>query len=127
MSEHNGNGAKMHEAAHRAKEKVGEAAHKAADAAKQAAGAASVKGSELLEESGLAQQVRQHPYGMVGAAFGLGYVAGGGLFSPTTARVVDLALKLAALPPVRAKLLDLAEAAVDTALEHSESLASKKA
>ncbi len=126
MSEGNGNAAKMQAAAHKAAEKVGEAAHKAADAAKQAADAASTKGSELLEQSGVAGQVRKHPYAMVGAAFGLGYVAGGGLFSPTTARVLELAVKLAALPPVRDRLLDVAEAAVDAALAQTGSLASKK-
>jgi hypothetical protein len=125
MSETNGNGAKLPEAAHRATEKLGEAAQKTADAAKQAAGAAKAKGSELMEESGLAARVREHPYGMVGAAFGLGYVAGGGLFSPTTARVIEFAVKLAALPPVREKLLEVAEAAVDAALANTESLAKK--
>jgi len=121
MSDGNG-----HSAAQRAKEQLGEAAHKARDATQQAVDAAATKGGELLEASGLAGQTRKHPYAMVGAAFGLGYVAGGGLFSPTTARVLEIGVKLLSLPPVRNKLLDLAEAAVDAALEKTDSLAAKK-
>jgi ElaB/YqjD/DUF883 family membrane-anchored ribosome-binding protein len=113
-------------AAARAKEKIGEAAHKARDATQQAVDAAATKGSELLEVSGIANQTRKHPYAMVGAAFGLGYVAGGGLFSPTTMRVLELGVKLLALPPVRDKLLDIAEAAVDAALAQTDSFAAKK-
>lgn len=110
----------------RAVEKVGEAASKVRDATQQAADAAVTKGSELLESSGIAGQTRKHPYPMVGAAFALGYVAGGGLFSPTTRRVLELGVKLLALPPVRDKLLDMAEAAVDAALAQTDSLAAKK-
>lgn len=110
----------------RAVEKVGEAASKVRDATQQAADAAVTKGSELLESSGIAGQTRKHPYPMVGAAFALGYVAGGGLFSPTTRRVLELSVKLLALPPVRDKLLDMAEAAVDAALAQTDSLAAKK-
>ena len=58
-------------------------------------------------------RVERHPYGMVAAALGIGYVLGGGLFTPTTARIVRLAMKLAALPLVKDELIGMAEAAVD--------------
>lgn len=59
-------------------------------------------------------RVQRHPYGTLLAAFGVGYVLGGGLFTPTTARVVRLGLKLAALPLVKDELIGMAESAVDS-------------
>lgn len=58
-------------------------------------------------------RVQRHPYGMMFAALGAGYVLGGGLFTPTTGRLVRLAMKLAALPLVKDELIGMAEAAVD--------------
>lgn len=58
-------------------------------------------------------RVERNPYGMLLGAFGIGYVLGGGLFTPFTAKVVRLGLKLAALPLVKDELLGMAEAAVD--------------
>lgn len=66
--------------------------------------------SEVL---GVNERVEKNPYGMVAAAFGIGYVLGGGLFTPTTARVVGLGVKLASVPVIREALLGMAEAAVD--------------
>lgn len=66
--------------------------------------------SEVL---GVNERVEKNPYGMVAAAFGIGYVLGGGLFTPTTARVVGLGAKLASVPFIREALLGMAEAAVD--------------
>jgi len=40
--------------------------------------------------------------------------------------VLELGVKLLALPPVRDKLLDMAEAAVDAALAQTGSLSAKK-
>ena len=68
---------------------------------------------QLGDSLDLRGRVERHPYGMVLAAFGVGYVLGGGLFTPTTARVVRLGMKLAALPLVKDELLGMAEAAVD--------------
>lgn len=62
---------------------------------------------------GLTEKVEQSPYGMVAAALGVGYVLGGGLFTPTTMRLLRLGAKLAAIPAVRDRLLDVAEATVD--------------
>lgn len=38
--------------------------------------------------------VAHNPYGAIAAALGIGYVLGGGLFTPLTTRVVGLGLKL---------------------------------
>ncbi len=55
-------------------------------------------------------RAQRHPYLLVAAAASLGYVLGGGLFTRTTARLVGLAGRVAALPLVRSELLGLAEA-----------------
>ena len=68
---------------------------------------------QLEETLDLRGRVERHPYGMVLAAMGAGYVLGGGLFTPFTGRMVRLGLKLAALPLVKDELLGIAEAAVD--------------
>jgi hypothetical protein len=52
----------------------------------------------------------RHPYVMVAAALGVGYVLGGGLLTRTTARMLGLAGRLAALPMMRSELTALAEA-----------------
>ena len=57
-------------------------------------------------------RVQRHPYAMVAAALGVGYVLGGGLFSSLTFRLVGLGVRVAALPLVKDQLLGLAEAAV---------------
>jgi hypothetical protein len=70
----------------------------------------------VADAVGLTERVQQSPYGMVAAALGVGYVLGGGLFTPTTLRVLRLGMKLAAIPAVRDRLLDVAESAVDQVL-----------
>lgn len=72
--------------------------------------------SEVL---GVQARVEKHPYGMLAAAFGVGYVIGGGLFTPTTGRILGLGARLVGVPMVRNALLDLAEAAVDGLLQKS--------
>lgn len=57
-------------------------------------------------------RVQRHPYAMVAAALGVGYVLGGGLFSRLTFRMVGLGVRMAAIPLVKHQLLDMAEAAV---------------
>ena len=44
--------------------------------------------AEAVRDS-LAEKVLENPYGMLAAAFAVGYVAAGGLFTKTTARMVD--------------------------------------
>jgi hypothetical protein len=74
----------------------------------------------LSDAAGLTPRVEQNPYGMIAAALGAGYVVGGGLFTPTTMRLVRLGMKLASVPMVRDRLLDAAEAALDGVLESSK-------
>jgi hypothetical protein len=69
---------------------------------------------------GLTPRVQEHPYGMLGAALGVGYVLGGGLFTPTTMRILTLGAKLASVPVVRDQLLDVAEAVVDGLLDQTK-------
>ena len=66
----------------------------------------------------LAERVSANPYGMLAAAFAVGYVAGGGLFTKTTARMVQMGARLAMIPQLREPLLDMAEAAIDGMLEN---------
>jgi len=65
--------------------------------------------SQTLDVRG---RVQRHPYGTLLAAAGIGYVLGGGLFSPLTARILRLGIRLAALPLVKDELLGIAEAAI---------------
>ena len=60
----------------------------------------------------LKNRVQRNPYGMMAAAFGVGYLLGGGLFTPLTARLVRVGVRLAALPFVKDELLGMAEAAM---------------
>jgi len=49
-------------------------------------------------------RVQRHPVGMVLAAAGVGYVLGGGLFSPLTGRLVRIGIRLALIPLVKSQL-----------------------
>jgi hypothetical protein len=73
----------------------------------------------VADAVGLTPKVEQAPYAMVAAALGVGYVVGGGLFTPTTTRLLRLGMKLAAVPMVRDRLLDVAEAAIDQVLSNA--------
>jgi hypothetical protein len=69
----------------------------------------------LNETLDIRGRVERNPYGMVAAAVGIGYVLGGGLFTPLTLRIVRLGVRLAALPFVKDELFRMAEAAMDGA------------
>lgn len=70
---------------------------------------------ELQRTADLKGRVDRHPYGMVAAALGVGYVLGGGLFTSFTGRLLRLGLRVAALPMVKEELLSMAEAALTRA------------
>ncbi len=74
----------------------------------------------LSDAVGLTDNVEKAPYAMLSAALGVGYIVGGGLFTPTTGRLIRLGMKLAALPMVRDRLLDVAEAAIDGVLANGK-------
>ena len=68
--------------------------------------------TDLGETLDLKGRVERNPYGMVAAAIGVGYVLGGGLFTPLTARIIKLGVRLAMLPFVKDELLGMAETAL---------------
>jgi len=67
--------------------------------------------TDLGQTLDLRGRVERNPYGMMVAALGVGYVLGGGLFTPLTARILRLGVRLAALPLVKDELMGMAEAA----------------
>jgi hypothetical protein len=58
-------------------------------------------------------RVDRNPYGTVAAALGIGYVLGGGLFTPLTARIVRLGVRigvrLAVLPFLKQEMAELVD------------------
>jgi hypothetical protein len=74
---------------------------------------------DLGQAVDLRGRVQRHPYAMVAAAVGVGYVLGGGLFSQLTFRLLGIGMKVAAIPLVKHQLLDLAGAAVSGFVENS--------
>jgi hypothetical protein len=83
------------------------------DTAQQLFGEAKSVVSDFTESVDLKGRVDRHPYGMLLAAAGVGYVLGGGLFTPLTGRILRLGLRLAALPIVKEELVGFAEQALD--------------
>ncbi|HVZ86365.1 MAG TPA: hypothetical protein VHG72_05315 [Polyangia bacterium] len=59
-------------------------------------------------------RVARHPYGSIAAAVGIGYVLGGGIFTPLTSRIVTLGVRigvrLALLPMLREEISAIADA-----------------
>jgi len=66
---------------------------------------------ELRRALDLEGRARRHPYGLVAAAFGIGFVVGGGLFTPLGKRIARTALRLglraSALPFIERELVAL--------------------
>ena len=69
--------------------------------------------SDISNALDIQGRVQRNPYGTVAAAVGIGYVLGGGLFSPLTARIVGLGLRiglrLAVLPMLKQEMAELVE------------------
>ena len=69
--------------------------------------------SDLKRVADIDGRVRRNPYGTVAAAVGIGYVLGGGIFTPLTARIVGLGLRigirLALLPMMKDQISELAD------------------
>ncbi len=91
----------------------------AAGAVAQAAESASSAINGAADAAGLSERVAENPYGMVSAALAIGYVAGGGLFTATTARLVALGFKLATVPFVQDHVLGYFESALDGVLRQT--------
>ena len=79
---------------------------------------------DLKERLDIDGQVERNPYGMMAAAVGVGYILGGGFFSPLTARIVRLGfrmgLRLAAIPFLENELRGLTESIVNGSGEDKE-------
>ncbi len=105
--------------------KVAQHVDKAAEAAQTMRDEATAAGQGLADAVDLKGRVERHPYAMVAAALGAGYVLGGGLFTATTGRLIRMGLKLAAVPLVRDELLTLAETAIDSVLDRSRKITTK--
>jgi len=86
---------------------VNESAHKAWDRTRGAV-------AELKRAAAIEERVNRNPYGSIAAALGIGYVLGGGIFTPLTSRIVALGLRigirLAVLPMLKDEISVLADA-----------------
>jgi hypothetical protein len=56
-------------------------------------------------------RVQRNPIGMVFAAVGVGYLLGGGLFSPLTGKLVKVGLRLALIPVIKSQIAGFVEGA----------------
>lgn len=103
---------------------VGQRLDRASDNAQEAWSRTRETASDLKERLDIDGRVARNPYGMMAAALGVGYVLGGGLFSPLTARLVGfgmrMGLKLAAIPFLENELRELTESVVNGSGESSE-------
>ena len=103
---------------------VGQRLDRASDNAQEAWSRTRETANDLKERLDIDGRVARNPYGMMAAALGIGYVLGGGLFSPLTARLVGfgmrMGLKLAAIPFLENELRELTESVVNGSGESSE-------
>jgi hypothetical protein len=83
------------------------------DEARALGSAISSSATNFSQAVDLRGRVQRHPIGMVLAAAGIGYVLGGGLFSPTTGRLLRLGLRLAIIPFVKNQLSIMAGSAAN--------------
>jgi hypothetical protein len=107
MESHEANSNNGHGQSGGAGDWVNDSAHKVYDRTRGAV-------SELKRAAAIDERVGRHPYGSVAAALGIGYVLGGGLFTPLTSRIVALGLRigvrLAILPMLKDEISVLADA-----------------
>lgn len=86
--------------------RVSDTAHQAWDRTRDAV-------TDLKRAADIDGRVQRNPYGTVAAALGIGFVLGGGLFTPLTARIVGLGMRigvrLALLPMLKDQISELAD------------------
>jgi hypothetical protein len=103
---------------------VGQRFDRASDNAQEAWSRTRETVSDIKERLDIDGRVARNPYGMMAAAIGVGYVLGGGLFSPLTARLVGfgmrMGLRLAAIPFLENELRELTESVINGSGESSE-------
>jgi len=83
---------------------VFEHAKRAVEEAKAFGSAVSGSMENLGRTLDLRGRVERHPIGMMFAALGVGYMLGGGLFSPLTGRLVRVGMRLALVPLIKSQL-----------------------
>ncbi|HWV38764.1 MAG TPA: hypothetical protein VN033_09850 [Vulgatibacter sp.] len=66
--------------------------------------------SELYSKLDLGRELREHPYRTLAIAAGVGYVAGGGLFTPLTAAMLRVGVRAMAIPAFQALIANAMEA-----------------
>jgi len=87
---------------------VFEHAKRAVEEARAFGSAVSGSMENLSRSLDLRGRVERHPIGMVFAALGVGYVLGGGLFSPVTGRLIKIGMRLALVPLIKSQIGALA-------------------
>jgi ElaB/YqjD/DUF883 family membrane-anchored ribosome-binding protein len=85
--------------------------------------------TDLSDALDIKGRVDRHPFGTVAAALGIGYVLGGGLFTPLTGRIVRmgvrLGMRIAVLPLLRQEIAQLVESIEDEDVTTSRGGAAK--
>jgi hypothetical protein len=66
-------------------------------------------GRKIAGQVAIEQRLQSDPVKTLAIAFGVGYVVGGGFFTPTTSRFLRLATRLWLLPAVRRELTNQQE------------------
>lgn len=66
-------------------------------------------GRKAAEKLALEERLRDEPVKTLAMAFGVGYVVGGGFFTPTTGRFLRLATRLWLLPAIRREITNQQE------------------
>jgi hypothetical protein len=89
---------------HEGQGEVFEHAKRAVEEARAFGSAVSGSVENLGRTLDLRGRVDRHPIGMMFAAMGVGYVLGGGLFSPTTARLLKIGIRLALVPIIKSQI-----------------------
>ncbi len=67
--------------------------------------------SEIYGKLDIGREMREHPYRTLAIAAGVGYVMGGGIFTPLTAGIFRLGLRAMAIPAVQTILSQVASGA----------------
>lgn len=103
---------------------VGQRLDRICDATQTAWKGGCVAITEVRNAMDIDGRVARHPYAMMAAATGSGYLLGGGGFSPLTARLVSISLRLGirivAIPLIRRELLGLIDVSRDTGTRTDE-------
>lgn len=59
---------------------------------------------EMREKVNLTRAVREHPFRAVGIAVGVGYLLGGGLFTPLTGRILRVGARAMLVPFIKGQV-----------------------